>query len=57
MSVGPLVQELVCRVELGRKAPLAKPKWRVAERSVGLHALKVADADQVRLLVRIGNAL
>ena len=57
LCIGPLVQELVCRVELSREAPLAKPKRRVAERSVGLHALKVADADQVRLLVRIGNAL
>ena len=57
MSVGPLVQELVGRIELGRKTPLAKPKWRVTERSVGLHALKVADTDQVRFFVRIGNAL
>ena len=57
LGVGPLVQELVCRVELSREAPLAKPKRRVAERSVGLHALKVADADQVRLLVRMSNAL
>ena len=57
MGVRPLVQELVGRVELGRKTPLAKPKRRVTERSVGLHALEVADTDQVRLLVRIGNAL
>ena len=57
MGVSPLVQELVRRVELGRKTPLAKPKRGVAERSVGLYALKVTDANQVRLLVRIGNAL
>ena len=57
LCIGPLVQELVGRVELGRKTPLAKPKRRVTERSVGLHALEVADTDQIRLLVRIGNAL
>lgn len=45
LRVGPLVQERVGRVELGREAPFAEPERAVAERGVGLHALEVCERD------------